>query len=266
METFSYSDLLIFLFGVDLGGFLYGCDRRHPDLSTPDFSDFISSTDEIARAARFCATEGLSRPLALISSSCPKAHGILPSMVRALRNPIRTEARLRKSVVDIRLASILKEADRVGSDLPSSFSQFKEMKEGTECKTKDWAGMADRLQSLGCELLASLARESASSLRPDSTGFLKLGILKAAAILCKTTGVDPDYKSLVLVGPACAFPLPSDAKNAIEASESKAGGFPMFDHHILVCLAESAHIPATLSGGYVILGERDGDSYFLFSH
>lgn len=254
-----------FLFGVDLGDFLYKCDRRHPDLSSPEFCDFLGAADEIARVARFCAAERLLKPLSLISASCPKFHGALPSMARALQSAHREESRSRKSPSSVSISSALKEAHRLGADLPSSFVQFKERRGDPEAGSLAWAVMADRFRSVGCDLLASLAKDSAASLTPDSTGFIKLGILKSAAILCKTRGVRPESNRFVLVGPAGGVSLPAPAEDAMKSSDCGSGGLPIFDHHVLVCLAESPIFPSSVLADYVILGERDGESYFLFS-
>jgi hypothetical protein len=265
LSPYSHSDLLHFVFGHDLGDFLSRCDRRHPDLSSGEASDFLKSTDEIVRVARFCSVESLSTPLGLMAANCPKSFGRLPSMVRALRDAHRDEARSKKSVTRIRLSSICDELKKVGADLPKSFLCFKDGESISKEPLRDWMAIAARFESIGCHSLANAAKVVSSELRPDGTGFNKMTIRRAALILCKSLGISSESQRGLFVGPALASNLPSSARESVMRSERSLAGFPVFDHHVVVFLSDEGSPLRPADRDFVILGERDGECYFLCS-
>lgn len=248
------------LFGSDLALFLKGCDRGHPDLRAEPFSSFLSGCDDILCAADFCSAEGLEKPLRILRSS---AESFLPGLVpkvRTLREPFRTAARLKKSRVCIGLAGICEEAMAEGADLPRSFDHLRPGATDP-AEMARWNSIASRFGAIGCESLSLAASRMAEDYGLVDAGFHRLPIRRAALIMCKALGLRHDSPVVVSVSPAAAASLPESCAEEIARSDRMMDGFAFFDHHVLL----SAEGPDSVRIGYAVLGDRDGECYFLFS-
>lgn len=261
MKSDSHSDILSSLFGSDVGTFLGRCDRRHPDLADGELSEFLNASDEIVRAAELCLSARLKKPFDLIASACPKSFGRLPAMIRALSEPHRSEARLEKSSASMDLGSICEEVRRLGSDLPESFCRFGSDGEMPNSCSERWSAVAERFRSIGCDSFAEASLALSSECKPDDRGYHRLGIRRAAMILCKRRSASSDSRSSVFVSPVMPSLLPAEARDLVLKSDAAREGFPFFDHHILVSFSR----PEDSARDFVVLGDRDGECYFLCS-
>lgn len=264
MPLDSYGEILASLFGDDLARFLDGCDRRHPDIRSGEVASFLDDTDEIIRAYRFCLSEGLKVPSELLVRSSPKFFPGLLSKTRVLKDRRRIEARGRKTSMTIDLDQALREARRAGSDLPKSFDSYASA-DAALGQMERWRSAAARFESIGCGAMAAGATSLSEDYGREGFGFCRLSIRRAAQILCKRGGVRENYGLRLSVGPAALERLPERHRKFVEDSDRLMEGFPFFDHHVLVSLDSLAPPQSPSAIGLVILGERDGECYFLSS-
>lgn len=252
-------------FGEGLQSFLDRCDRRHPDLKSEPVSSFLRQLDEISKAAEFCAIERLYEPLEILFSRAPKSHPLLLCMTRALKDEHREKARLAKSTSYICFSSLRSEVIKSGDDLPESFCVFRGDRDSARSRSSLWRSAASNFDLIGCSSMSSASARLAEECEPGPFGFFQLSVRRAAQILFKSRGPDGSFPGKIFVGPPCASLLSEDARASLDASEVLLDGFPFFDHHVLLSL-RAGDRPGSFAGrDYCLLGERDGDCYFVCS-
>ena len=241
------------LFGDELASFLERCDRGHPDLKVDPYSSFLAECDEFLRAASFCESAGLRKPLELLREHSPRFLENLVCKARVLKPAHRTAARRSKRRSSIKIKSLRAELEASAEDLPPSFDAFK----SAECpQATRWASIASRFDSIGCSSMASSARRLAGDYDCGELGFRRMPLRRAALILCRACGVGHDSEAEVSVIPAVDCDLTGSCAQAADSSDAFLEGFAFFDHHVILSLDEC---------GRVLLGDRDGECYFLFS-
>lgn len=250
-------ELLDGLFGACLSIFFRNCDRDHPDLKTGEIADFLNKLDQIHEAALFCHDRGLSEPLEAIRNFAPKSHPRLTTMTRTLKERFRIESRSRKSFVKFDAGSIL--PSFIGSARTGAFDPVVLNSDDSA----RWLVAHERFSSIGCHRMAAVAKDLSWGGTANRIRLSRFPLPRAVASLCERTSLSHD--GLFWVGPAGLVSLPSQAADAIQACESELDGFPAFDHYFLVAPASGDAPPIRLNEGFFVLGERDGECYFVFS-
>lgn len=252
-------------FGSPLSSFMERCDRRHPDLGIEPIRSFIEGADQVSRAADLCIAEGLHEPLKIICSNAPKTHPNILCMTRVLKEDHRRIARFEKSASSISLLTLRDEVRRLGDDLPGSFDLFRGPEAPRRLRAAAWDSASATFDLIGCASMSSASRAMAEECEPGLHGYFRLPIRRAAQILCRSRGMSPSSAEFVSVEPAVRVRLPAAAAEAVEASEGLVAGFPFFDHHVLIRLSPPLDSEGDLARDYCVLGERDGECYFVFS-
>jgi hypothetical protein len=260
------SDFVYSVLDRGLADFMARCDRNHPDLQKPPIRGFLEEVDQMVSAGRFCLERGLAVPLELIRRSSPKSLCASSPMVRTLKQNYREESRSAKVPFYFDSSALLKQAERWGADIPSSFDLFSSDKDCVSAIRDDWMLMSSRFSSIGCLSLASAAKFIGEKGSIGDVGYSTLSISMAATILFKRAKGKKALDSKIV---ACNFksrPMPQWTHCFVEDSERAMEGFPVFDHHILVCLENDKEDRGLEPCDFVVLGERDGECHFVCSN
>lgn len=250
-----------------LSDFMAMLDRGHPDLYREPLASFVRDVDDFSRAASICAAEGLDRPVEALMAAWPKRIPMVPSAARVLLPAHRQRARASKSIFWIDRRPLEREAARHGPDIPRSFDRPSSPR-GTHVEPSlFWSAASERFGSIGCGSMAAAAKSLADEFCRDSTGLVRLPIRRAALILGNMLGAwDPGSCLKPFAAPAGSLPMPEWASGAMDASDELLAGHPAFDHHLVVAFTHGDSEPSPVEGRFVVLGERDGECYFLASN
>lgn len=258
-------DFLSSVFGRGLAFFLVNCDRSHPDLQRPPIKVFLEEADQIVGASRFCAENDLAAPLRLIRGSSPKSLISLGLMVRTLKASCREESRLAKSPFFFDTDLLLAQTKKTNSDAPDSFDRFRSDSEQMSAIRTKWERISSDFSSIGCSSLAEVARSIGEEGSLSEIGYPILSINRAASILCGRVKSKSSFGSKIAIRPFQSRPTPDWAFSLVDVSERAMGGFPVFDHHIVVGLESEKSDSERTERDFVVIGERDGECYFICS-
>ena len=252
---------------------------NHPEMDGIFFEDqdldFCELLEMVGRNPRKNALSGkLPRIADMIvsdkfkSSKDPGKNGYA---ARLLRKPIKDSVRLLKRSQAFGSESLVRSIHKNWRSFPSGFSNFIRNSEPVRDELADSASA--RFRELGCDHLNSSISVILDRFNnpKSSFGYKRLGVTDAFCVLMKMHGAIPSSIEGAAIPIHFFDSIPPRVFSAIEEAEFNPGLFfdSTFDHYFVVTHSCRGDIGECVSSvveervGAAVLGERDGESYFI---